>query len=65
VLALWIGAALGGVVGVCLAVPFVGLIKATHRHWREYRDIEVLVAEAAAARLAGTGGSPELTPPPA
>ena len=46
VLALWIGAAVGGVVGVCLAVPFVGLVKATHRHWREYRDIEALVAEA-------------------
>jgi len=65
VMAIWAGAALGGIVGVCLAVPIVGLIKATHRHWREYRDIEVLVAEAAAARLAGTGGSPELTPPPA
>lgn len=45
VLALWAGAAVGGVVGVCLAVPLVGLIQATHRHWREYRDIEVLVAE--------------------
>ena len=51
VLALWIGAAVGGVVGVCLAVPFVGLIKATHRHWREYRDIEALVAEADARAL--------------
>jgi predicted PurR-regulated permease PerM len=44
VLALWAGAAVGGVVGVCLAVPLVGLMQATHRHWREYRDIEVLVA---------------------
>ena len=48
VLALWAGAWVGGVVGVCLAVPFVGLMKATHRHWREYRDIEMLVAEAEA-----------------
>jgi len=54
VLALWIGAAVGGVVGVCLAVPFVGLIKATHRHWREYRDIEALVAEAGARSAAAT-----------
>ncbi len=45
VLALWAGAAVGGVVGVCLAVPLVGLMQATHRHLREYRDIEVLVAE--------------------
>ena len=45
VLAIWAGAAVGGVVGVCLAVPFVGLVKAANRHWREYRDIEALVAE--------------------
>ena len=48
VLAIWAGAAMGGVVGVCLAVPIVGLIKAAHRHWREYRDIEMLVAEKSA-----------------
>lgn len=48
VLAIWAGAAMGGVVGVCLAVPIVGLIKAAHRHWREYRDIEILVAEKSA-----------------
>jgi predicted PurR-regulated permease PerM len=59
VLALWIGAALGGVVGVCLAVPFVGLIKATHRHWREYRDIEALVAEAHARSAAAAAGRRE------
>jgi predicted PurR-regulated permease PerM len=59
VLALWAGAAVGGVVGVCLAVPLVALMKATYRHWREYRDIEDLVAEADARRVAGVGGRPE------
>ena len=61
VLALWAGAGVGGVVGVCLAVPLVGFMKATHRHWREYRDIEVLVAEADARRVAVAGDSPEGT----
>ncbi len=50
VMALWAGAGLGGVVGVCLAVPLVGMLQVTHRHWREYRDIERLV------HLAADGG---------
>jgi predicted PurR-regulated permease PerM len=50
VLALWGGAALGGVIGVCLAVPFVGALKLAHRHWREYREIETLIAESARQR---------------
>ena len=45
VLAIWAGAALGGVVGVCLAIPLVGALKAAFRHWREYREIERLVAK--------------------
>jgi len=45
VLALWVGAAIGGLVGVCLAVPIVGMLQVTVRHWREYRDIEALVEE--------------------
>lgn len=45
VLAIWAGAALGGLVGVCLAVPLVGTLQVTRRHWQEYRDIEALVAE--------------------
>jgi predicted PurR-regulated permease PerM len=61
VLALWIGAAVGGVVGVCLAVPFVGVIKATHRHWREYREIEALVAEADARSAAAAARREEAT----
>jgi predicted PurR-regulated permease PerM len=61
VLALWAGAGVGGVVGVCLAVPLVGFVKATHRHWREYRDIEILVAEVDARRVTVANGSPEGT----
>ena len=49
VLAIWAGAALGGLVGVCLAVPVVGTLQVTRRHWREYRDIEALVATAGAS----------------
>ncbi len=52
VLAIWAGAAMGGLVGVCLAVPVVGTLQVTRRHWREYRDIEALVA------TAGTSDSP-------
>jgi predicted PurR-regulated permease PerM len=44
VLALWAGAALGGVVGVCLAIPIVGALQVTWRHYREYRDIELVVS---------------------
>jgi predicted PurR-regulated permease PerM len=44
VTAIWAGAALGGVIGVCLAIPLVGVLKAAIRHWREYREIELLVA---------------------
>lgn len=45
VLAIWIGAMLGGVVGVCLAVPTVGVLQVAWRHYREYREIERLVRE--------------------
>jgi predicted PurR-regulated permease PerM len=45
VVAIWVGAALGGLVGVCLAIPVVGTLQVTYRHWREYRDIEALVEE--------------------
>ena len=46
VVALWAGAAFGGLVGVCLAIPLVGTLQVTLRHWREYREIERLVEEA-------------------
>jgi predicted PurR-regulated permease PerM len=45
VIALWIGAAVGGIVGVCLAVPIVGVLQVAYRHWREYRDIEDLLED--------------------
>lgn len=45
VIALWAGAAFGGLVGVCLAIPVVGMLQVTRRHYREYRDIEALVEE--------------------
>ncbi len=49
VLAIWFGAMLGGVVGVCLAVPTVGVLQVAWRHYREYRAIERLVREQRAA----------------
>lgn len=45
VVAIWIGASIGGIVGVCLAVPTVGVLQVTYRHYREYRAIERLVRE--------------------
>lgn len=44
VAAIWLGAALGGIVGVLLAVPTVGILRVARRQWREYRDIEHLVS---------------------
>jgi predicted PurR-regulated permease PerM len=64
VVAIWAGAGLGGLVGVCLAVPLVGMLQVTHRHWREYRDIELLVAGAGGHRGAVAAGSDEGTKPP-
>ncbi len=43
VVAIWLGAAIGGIVGVCLAIPVVGILQVALRHWREYREIERLV----------------------
>jgi predicted PurR-regulated permease PerM len=45
VLAIWIGAVIGGVLGVCVAVPTVGVIQVALRHYREYSEIERLVRE--------------------
>ena len=45
ILALWLGAALGGLIGVCLAIPVVGVVQVAYRHWREYREIESLVED--------------------
>ncbi|HUR34505.1 MAG TPA: AI-2E family transporter [Vicinamibacterales bacterium] len=51
VLAIWIGATVGGVIGVCLAVPTVGVLQVLWRNYREYRDIERLVREHEAQRV--------------
>jgi predicted PurR-regulated permease PerM len=50
VTAIWVGAMVGGVIGVCLAVPTVGVLQVLRRHYREYREIERLVREHAVAR---------------
>lgn len=64
VLAIWVGAGLGGVVGVCLAVPVVGMMQVTRRHWREYREIESLVADVGVRRTAlPETGAPVVDPP--
>jgi len=55
VIALWAGAALGGLVGVCLAIPVVGVLQVTLRHWREYREIEALVEDTGRRRAAAGG----------
>jgi predicted PurR-regulated permease PerM len=64
VVAIWAGAGLGGLIGVCLAVPLVGMLQVMHRHWREYRDIEALVAGAGARGEAVAGGSSDESAPP-
>lgn len=45
VAAIWLGAFAGGVLGVCLAVPTVGVLKVAWRQYQEYRTIERLVRE--------------------
>lgn len=46
VLAVWIGAQAGGIAGVFVALPVVGVMVTVARHWREYREIERLIAHA-------------------
>ena len=46
ILVVWLGATLNGAAGVILAIPFAGLLAVSVRHWREYREIERLVAAA-------------------
>jgi predicted PurR-regulated permease PerM len=42
---IWLGAMIGGIVGVCLAVPTVGVVQVAYRHYKDYREIERLVRE--------------------
>jgi predicted PurR-regulated permease PerM len=44
ILTIWIGAVLAGAAGVILAIPAAGCLSVSIRHWREYREIERLVA---------------------
>ena len=44
IVTIWFGAVLAGAVGVILAIPVAGFMSVSFRHWREYRDIERLVA---------------------
>lgn len=44
ILAIWSGAQAGGIAGVFVALPIVGIMVTVARHWREYREIERLVA---------------------
>jgi hypothetical protein len=65
-----LGAKFGGLVGVFCAVPLVGVGSVIWRHYREFRDIQLLILEheeeMAAAALLGPApadpGAPE-TPP--
>jgi predicted PurR-regulated permease PerM len=43
VVAIWCGALAGGIIGVCMAVPTVGVLQVAWRQYRGYRDIERLV----------------------
>lgn len=44
ILTVWAGAVLAGAAGVIIAIPAAGCLSVSMRHWREYRDIEQLVA---------------------
>jgi predicted PurR-regulated permease PerM len=46
ILTVWTGAALAQAPGVILAIPVAGFISVSVRHWREYREIEQLLATA-------------------
>ena len=49
ILTVWAGAALAQAPGVIVAIPIAGFVSVSIRHWREYREIERLVGQAAAA----------------
>lgn len=44
ILTVWIGAVLAQAPGVIIAIPVAGFLSVSVRHWREYREIEQLVA---------------------
>lgn len=44
ILTVWTGAVLAQAPGVIIAIPVAGFLSVSVRHWREYREIEQLVA---------------------
>lgn len=46
ILTVWAGAVVAGAPGVVIAIPVAGCLSVSMRHWREYREIERLVATA-------------------
>ena len=64
VLAILAGAEIGGLSGVFLAIPFVGLLIVVYNHYLAYRGIENLRAEpqkqVEAAELSASGSSPPI-----
>jgi predicted PurR-regulated permease PerM len=44
IMTVWTGAVLAGAAGVIIAIPAAGFLSVSMRHWREYREIERLVA---------------------
>jgi predicted PurR-regulated permease PerM len=46
IVTVWTGAVLAGAAGVVIAIPAAGFLSVSMRHWREYRDIERLLAAA-------------------
>jgi predicted PurR-regulated permease PerM len=61
VLAIWLGAMFGGVLGVCLAVPTVGIVKVAVQHYREYSEIERLIREKQGASPNAASGATTIT----
>ena len=44
IMTVWTGAVLAGAAGVIIAIPAAGFLSVSMRHWREYREIERLLA---------------------
>jgi predicted PurR-regulated permease PerM len=55
ILAIFAGAHLGGMLGVLVAIPFVGIASVAVRHWREYWEIEKLVRRHAQQQAEAAG----------
>ena len=50
IMTVWTGAVLAGAAGVVIAIPAAGFLSVSMRHWREYREIERLVARGVQAK---------------